>query len=195
MYARAAPATESVAGSGATPAEHTIRSSVRPMRRPEPETPGPGQESVWDYPRPPALDRSSETVEVVLGGRTIATTTRSLRVLETSHPPTYYVPADDFVEGALRPTEGASFCEWKGVAAYFDLVGGDVVAPRAAWTYPDPTPVFRDLLGTVAVKPDAVERCLVDGEVVEPQPGDFYGGWITARVVGPFKGVPGSRFW
>ncbi len=168
------------------------------MSRPAPETPGPGQESVWDYPRPPALDHSTETVGIVLGGCTIATTTRSLRVLETSHPPTYYVPLADFVDGSVRPTEGASFCEWKGVAAYFDLVGGeagDVVAPRAAWTYPEPTPGFRDLVGTVAVMPGAVERCVVDGEVVQPQPGDFYGGWITARVVGPFKGVPGSRFW
>lgn len=168
------------------------------MSRPVPETPGPGQESVWDYPRPPALDHSTERVDIVLGGRTVASTTRSVRVLETSHPPTYYVPVLDFVEGALRPTVGSSFCEWKGVASYFDLVGderGEVVAPRAAWTYPEPTPGFRDLLGMVAVMPGAVDLCSVDGEVVVPQPGDFYGGWITSRVVGPFKGIPGSRFW
>ncbi len=168
------------------------------MSRPVPETPGPGQESVWDYPRPPALDPSTETVEIVLGGRTVATTNRSLRVLETSHPPTYYVPVLDFLDGALRPTVGASFCEWKGVASYFDVVGGDagdVFAPRAAWTYPEPTPDFADLLGMIAVMPGPVDRCVVDGEVVEPQPGDFYGGWVTSRVVGPFKGGPGSRFW
>ncbi len=153
---------------------------------------------MWDYPRPPAVDRTDETVEVVLGGVTIATAHGALRVLETSHPPTYYVPLDAFAEGVLRPVEGASFCEWKGVAAYFDLVGGPdasgepVVARRAAWTYPEPTPGFRELLGTVAVMPATVDRCVVAGEVVRPQPGDFYGGWITSRVVGSVQGDPGQ---
>ena len=165
------------------------------MRRPEPDQPGPGQESVWDYPRPPRAEPSDETVEVVLGGEVVARTTESWRVLETSHPPTYYLPAASFVEGALRPVQGSSFCEWKGVAAYFDLVVGDVVAPRAAWTYPEPTAGFRGLLDLVAVMPGSVEACRVDGEVVRPQPGTFYGGWITDRVVGPFKGVAGSTFW
>ncbi len=150
---------------------------------------------MWDYPRPPALERSEETVEIVLGGVVLARTTASFRVLETSHPPTYYVPVDAFVEGALRPTAGSSVCEWKGAASYYDLVAGERVAERAAWTYPDPTPAFRDLVGTVAVMPAAVDRCVVDGETVLPQPSGFYGGWITSRVVGPFKGVPGSTFW
>ena len=165
------------------------------MRRPQPLTPGPGQESVWDYPRPPRLDTSSETVEVWLGGERVASTTRSWRVLETSHPPTYYLPADSFVDGALREVDGSSFCEWKGAASYFDVVSGGAVAPRAAWTYRTPTRGFVDLVDAVAVMPGRVERCTVDGEVVEPQPGEFYGGWITSRVVGPFKGTPGTLGW
>lgn len=165
------------------------------MSRPVPITPEPGQESVWAYPRPPAVDRSDETVEVLLGGEVIARTTTSWRVLETSHPPTYYLPMEAFVEGVLRPAAGSSFCEWKGVAAYYDLVTSTRVATRAAWTYPEPTAGFADLLGAVAVMPGAVDGCRVDGEAVQAQPGTFYGGWITSRVVGPFKGIPGSTFW
>jgi len=134
-------------------------------------------------------------VEVVLGDETIARTTHALRVLETSHPPTYYLPRGDFVTGSLRPAEGESVCEWKGVAAYLDLVAGAVVAPRAAWTYPHPRSGYQSLVDHVALYPAAVDRCLVDGEVVVPQPGGFYGGWITSRVVGPFKGAPGTQFW
>ena len=165
------------------------------MKSPKPEKPGPGQESVWDYPRPPRLEPSNESVEVVLGGQVIARTTRSWRVLETSHPPTYYLPREAFAEGVLRPTEGASMCEWKGRAAYFDLVAGEAVAARAAWTYPSPTPRFAELADAVAVMPELVDRCVVDGEVVRPQPGSFYGGWVTSRVVGPFKGEPGTWGW
>jgi uncharacterized protein (DUF427 family) len=163
--------------------------------RPHPEKPGPGQESVWDYPRPPRVDPSDEVVEVWHGGQCVARTTRSLRVLETSHPPTYYLPLDDLVDGALRPVGGTTGCEWKGTATYFDLVGGGVVAPRAAWTYAAPRPGFEALVDHVAVMPAAVERCVVAGETVVPQPGDFYGGWITSRVVGPFKGIAGSWGW
>lgn len=166
------------------------------MSRPTPEKPGPGQESVWDYPRPPAVDPSRESVEVWLGGERVAASTRTLRVLETSHPPTYYVPVEDFVDGALRPTSGSSFCEWKGAASYYDVVGGGgVVAERAGWTYPDPTRGFEALRDHVAVMPAAMDRCTVDGETVVPQEGGFYGGWITSRVVGPFKGIPGSWGW
>ena len=164
-------------------------------RRPVPETPGPGQESVWDYPRPPRVEPSRESVEVWLGGVRIAASTRSLRVLETSHPPAYYLPADDFEPGSLRTTEGSSWCEFKGAAAYFDVYGGDAVAPRAAWTYPTPSPGFEAIAGHVAVMPGAMDRCTVNGEVVRAQQGGFYGGWITSRVVGPFKGVPGSWGW
>ncbi|MBR7743348.1 DUF427 domain-containing protein [Phycicoccus sp. BSK3Z-2] len=165
------------------------------MSRPRPQRPGPGQESVWDYPRPPAVDASRESVEVWLGGQRVAASTRTLRVLETSHPPTYYLPLADVAPGALRPVDGTTFCEWKGEAAYFDLVAGDAVAPRAAWTYPHPTRGFEVLLDHVAVMPGAVERCVVDDEVVQPQAGGFYGGWVTSRVVGPFKGEPGTWGW
>ena len=157
--------------------------------------PGPGQESVWDYPRPPALVPSSEHVRVVLGGVVIADTRSALRILETSHPPTYYLPVGDFRTGALRAAPGSSYCEWKGMASYVDLVGGDQVAPRAGWYYPSPTADYVALADHVAVYPGAVEACTVDGEVVRAQPGDFYGGWVTDRVVGPFKGEPGTRFW
>lgn len=163
--------------------------------RPRPDKPGPGQESVWAYPRPPQVDPSDELVEVWLGGECVARTTRSLRVLETSHPPTYYLPVTDVVEGALVPVDGTTGCEWKGTASYFDLVAGGVVAPRAAWTYAAPRRGFEALLDHVAVMPAAVDRCVVAGETVVPQPGDFYGGWITSRVVGPFKGIPGSWGW
>ena len=160
-----------------------------------PDTAGPGQESVWDYPRPPRLERTDQRIEIVLGGVTVASTTAAYRVLETSHPPTYYLPAEAFLPGSLRPAAGSSFCEWKGTAAYLDVLGGTEVAPRAAWTYPHPTPPFAALTGHVAVYPAPMDRCTVDGEVVEPQPGGFYGGWVTSRVVGPFKGGPGSRGW
>jgi uncharacterized protein (DUF427 family) len=163
--------------------------------RPVPDVPREGQESVWDYPRPPRVEPTAESLEVWLGGVRIAASVRSLRVLETSHPPSYYLPADDFAPDALRAIEGASWCEFKGEATYFDVHGGDVVAPRAAWTYPRPSPGFEVIAGLVAVMPGAMDRCTVDGEVVRAQEGGFYGGWITSRVAGPFKGVPGSWGW
>lgn len=162
---------------------------------PTPDTPGPGQESVWDYPRPPRLETFSGPITVELGGETIASTTRAWRVLETSHPPTYYLPADAFVDGVLRPCAGSSWCEWKGQAKYFDLVTAATVAPKAAWTYPDPTKPFAEIAGAIAVMAALVDRCTVNGEQVTPQPGGFYGGWVTSWVVGPFKGVPGSMGW
>ena len=160
-----------------------------------PDVAGPGQESVWDYPRPPRLEPSQETVEIELGGWVVARSTASYRVLETSHPPTYYVPAGDFAPGVLRPAAGSSFCEWKGAATYLDLVTPDRTARRAAWTYPHPSPGFEAISGHVAVYPALVDECRVDGEVVRPQAGGFYGGWITDRVVGPFKGGPGTTGW
>lgn len=155
---------------------------------------------MWDYPRPPRLEEIDATITVEFGGRTVASTRRAWRVLETSHPPTYYLPMDSFEPTALRRAAGRSWCEWKGQAAYFDIVvhddgAGDSVAPRAAWTYPQPTPGFEPLAGAVAVMAAQMDRCTVDGEVVTPQPGGFYGGWITSRVVGPFKGIPGSMGW
>lgn len=155
----------------------------------------PTVESVWDYPRPPRVEPSSELVEIELGGRVVARTTTSWRVLETSHPPTYYLPRAAFEPGTLRPTAGSSFCEWKGGASYFDLVSGETVAARAGWTYEHPTAGFEVIAGAVAVMAAQMDRCTVDGEVVVPQPGGFYGGWITSRVVGPFKGGPGTLGW
>ncbi len=156
---------------------------------------GPGQESVWDYPRPPRVDPSDERVELVLGGVVVAHTTESLRVLETSHPPAYYLPYAAFPDGVLVPVAGSTYCEFKGHASYFDVVAGGARAARAAWTYRDPSPGFQALREHVAVLPGAMDRCTVDGEVVRPQAGGFYGGWITARVTGPFKGGPGTFGW
>ena len=163
--------------------------------RPQPEEPAPGQESVWDYPRPPRLERFSGRITIELGGEVIASTQGAWRVLETSHPPTYYLPRTSFVEGVLRDAPGSSWCEWKGQARYFDLVTAERAAPKAAWTYPDPTPGFEPIANAVAVMAGQVDRCTVDGETVIAQPGGFYGGWITSAVVGPFKGGPGSAGW
>lgn len=163
--------------------------------RPAPDPVGPGQESVWAYPRPPRLEASSEHVEIWLGDVRIASTDASFRVLETSHPPTYYLPRQAFAAGSLVPAAGVSMCEWKGAASYLDVVGGGVVAARSGWTYPRPTAAFAALADQVAVYPAAMQRCTVDGEVVRAQPGTFYGGWVTSKIVGPFKGIPGSTGW
>ncbi|KJQ53004.1 DUF427 domain-containing protein [Microbacterium sp. SA39] len=165
------------------------------MRRPEPVPPAPGQESVWDYPRPPRVERVAERVTIRLGGELIADTSDAVRVLETSHPPVYYLPIADFVSGALVRAAGSSFCEFKGAARYFDVRGGAIVREGAAWNYPDPSPGFTTLTDRVAVYAARMDECTVGGEVVTPQPGGFYGGWVTSSVVGPFKGVPGSMGW
>jgi uncharacterized protein (DUF427 family) len=167
---------------------------VTPPRGVVPQTPGPGQESVWDYPRPPRLERTDRHLVVLLGGEVVAETRRGHRVLETSHPPGYYVPAEDVRAGALVPAEGSSVCEWKGAARYWTVRGGGREAVAAAWSYPRPTRAFRDITDAVAFYPAALE-CRVDGERVEPQEGGFYGGWITSHVVGPFKGAPGTWGW
>jgi uncharacterized protein (DUF427 family) len=163
--------------------------------RPVPEVPAAGQESVWDYPRPPRVEEFAGTITVELGGETIAVTTRSWRVLETSHPPTYYLPRGAFADGVLRAARGSSWCEWKGQASYFDLVTSSATAAGAAWTYRKPTAGFTVIADAVAVMAADVDRCTVNGETVVPQPGGFYGGWVTSAVVGPFKGVPGSMGW
>ncbi|GAA2927328.1 DUF427 domain-containing protein [Microbacterium luteolum] len=165
------------------------------MRRPTPAAPGPGQESVWDYPRPPRVEPVAERVTIRFGGELIADTRSAVRVLETSHPPVYYVPIADFVQGALTDSPGASFCEFKGAARYFDVHGGGTVAAGAAWNYPDPAPGFETLVDRVAVYAGPMDECTVGDEVVVPQPGGFYGGWVTSWVVGPFKGIPGSLGW
>ena len=163
--------------------------------KPRPDPVGPGQESVWDYPRPPLVVASDRHVLVRYAGVVVCETRRALRLLETSHPPTWYLPRTDFRAGALRPAPGSSFCEWKGNASYLDVVAADSVAPARAWTYLTPTPAFARLADHVALYAAAMDGCFVDGERVRPQPGGFYGGWITNDVVGPFKGVPGSMGW
>jgi uncharacterized protein (DUF427 family) len=135
-------------------------------------------------------------VVVVLGGTEVCRTRSALRVLETSHPPSWYLPRADWAPGSLAQAAGSSVCEWKGVAAYLTVLGGGGVrAEGAAWTYPDPVEAFAVLRDTVAVYPAAMDSCTVDGERVRPQVGGFYGGWVTDDVVGPFKGGPGSAGW
>lgn len=164
--------------------------------RPLPVPPGPGQESAWDYPRPPIVVPSDRLVRIEHGGELIATTRRALRVLETAGAPVWYLPADDVRMDRLRRVTGhRTVCEWKGAAAYFDLVVGDRVSARAAWTYDRPLPGFEGLTGHIAFYADRVDRATVDGEAVRPQPGGFYGGWVTDDVVGPFKGEPGTEGW
>ena len=165
------------------------------MRSPRPDPVGPGQESVWDHPRPPSAQLSARRVQVVLGGQVVASTDRAVRVCETSHPPVFYVPAEDVVPGVLERAQGASFCEWKGMATYWDAVVGGVRHQAVAWSYPQPTAGYEHLRDALAFYPSKVDLATVDGEPVRAQAGDFYGGWITAEVVGPFKGEPGTRGW
>lgn len=165
------------------------------LTRPQPDPMRPGQESVWDYPRPPAVRRCSLPIRVVLGGAVIFEGDDSWQVLETSHPPTYYLPRERFVPGALVPVAGTTLCEWKGSARYLDVVGGGRRASRAGWYYPSPAAPYAVLVDHVALYAGAMDHCLVDGERVVPQPGGFYGGWITSSVAGPFKGGRGSTGW
>ncbi len=162
--------------------------------RPRPVVPQPGQESVWDYPRPPRCEPTARHLQVFYEGVLVAATRRGYRVLETSHPPVYYFPPADVRMDCLRRSDRPpSFCEWKGVAIYYDLIS-PVTQTGVAWAYPDPTPDFAVLRGCLAFYPQGA-TCLVDGVPVQPQPGRFYGGWITPDVVGPFKGEPGTAGW
>lgn len=163
--------------------------------RPVPDIPAPGQESVWAYPRPAVAEATEAHVVIRHRGVTLADSRRTVRTLETSHPPSYYIPLADIAPGLLRRAEGRSLCEWKGAAIYWDVVLGDAVLGRVGWSYPDPTDAFRILKDHVAFYARPFERCTVDGETVTPQPGAFYGGWITGRLAGPFKGAPGSMGW
>jgi len=156
--------------------------------------PGPGQESVWDYPRPPRVDPSGRLVRVELGGTEIARSSRAIRILETAGAPVWYLPPEDVRTELLRPSQRRSLCEWKGLAVYLDLdLDGHTVAD-AAWTYPRPSPGYEAIAGYLAFYATRV-AATVDGERVRPQPGGFYGGWITDDVVGPFKGEPGTEHW
>ncbi len=157
--------------------------------------PGPGQESVWDYPRPPRLESCDSLIQIFEGEVTIAETNNSFRVLETSHPPVYYLPPQDVRMDLMRVSNHGSFCEWKGHAHYYSLVLADRLIPNAAWTYESPSVGFEQIAGFLAFYPSKVGACYVDGEQAEPQPGDFYGGWITKNIVGPFKGGPNTLGW
>lgn len=152
-------------------------------------------ENVQDYPRPPALEPVEQVLRIELGGQTIAETTDGWRVLETHHAPTYYLPAEAFSDGALEPAQGSSLCEWKGRASYWTLVAGSRRAPRAGWGYPTPTPDFRALRDHIAVYPGAMDACWVGDVRVTPQPGGFYGGWVTPNLTGRIKGAPGTEHW
>lgn len=167
---------------------------------PNPDPVPPGGESVWSYPRPPALQAVAARLRIVHGGATLADTVRGFRVLETSHPPTYYFPSDDVAPGVLLASpRGGSWCEWKGAARYWDVtVPGAVpgaMLDAVAWSYPDPSAPFAGLKDHVAFYAAPFDACFVGEARASPQPGGFYGGWVTPELGGPFKGVPGSRFW
>lgn len=163
--------------------------------RPKRVVPGLDQESVWDYPRPPLVEETPCHIRVVFNGVTIAETRRARRVLETSHPPVYYIPPEDVQMSYLIEAPGSSWCEWKGQASYYSVAVNGKTAHRAAWTYRDPHPAFESIRDHVAFYAGAMDGCYVDGERVTPQPGEFYGGWITHDAVGPFKGGPGTAGW
>ncbi len=163
--------------------------------RPKPDPVAKGQESVWAFPRPAIAQACAARIVIEHAGMMVASTRAAVRTLETSHPPSYYIPPADIAPGVLRRAEGSSFCEWKGAAVYWDVVIGDIVIPRVGWSYPNPSAAFGMLRDYVAFYARPFDRCSVDGETVTPQPGAFYGGWITGKFAGPFKGVPGSMGW
>lgn len=163
--------------------------------RPRRIQPRSGQESVWDYPRPPRLERVEKRIRIEFGGELVVDASWAWRVLETSHPPTYYISPEFIRMEFLRESEAGSHCEWKGQARYHHVEAGGHVAENAAWCYRDPTDAFLPMEGCVAFYAWAMDACTVDAEAVEPQPGGFYGGWITSDIVGPFKGGPGTWGW
>ncbi len=155
----------------------------------------PGQESVWDYPRPPRVEPTPKHLRVIFNGETIADTRRALRVLETSHPPVYYFPPQDVRMECLQPAARHSYCEFKGSARYYTVAVGAQRAENAAWYYPQPQAGYEALANYVAFYPARMDACYVDDQVVTPQPGEFYGGWITQEIIGPFKGGPDTWNW
>ena len=159
-----------------------------------PDSTQPGPESVWAYPRPAIAEPSPRHIRIEHRGHIIGETRRAIRTLETSHPPSYYIPREDIDMSLLRRSARTSFCEWKGGAAYFDVVVDGDVLRDTAWSYPSPSPAFRSLLEHIAFYATPFDLCSVDGEVAIPQQGGFYGGWITSHVAGPFKGVPIAAF-
>ncbi|MEQ8238361.1 MAG: DUF427 domain-containing protein [Cyclobacteriaceae bacterium] len=157
--------------------------------------PLPGQESVWDYPRPPAIEPFSGHLRIIFQGEIIVDTNKAFRVLETSHPPSYYLPIADFKSGTLRKIAGSSYCEWKGMAEYYEIEVNGMKAKKCAWGYPNPNIKFAAIKDHVSVYAHMMEACYVNDEKVQAQEGDFYGGWITSKIVGPFKGGAGTWGW
>jgi uncharacterized protein (DUF427 family) len=157
--------------------------------------PKPGQESVWDYPRPPRLAESDAHITIIFNNEILADTKNSKRILETSHPPVYYLPPEDIAMKYLKKVSGKSYCEWKGVASYYSVEVGDKILEKIAWYYPDPMSDYSLIKNHIAFYAAPMDQCRVNGEIVKPQPGGFYGGWITSNIVGPFKGNPGSFLW
>ena len=165
------------------------------FKRPKPIKPKAGQESVWDYPRPPIIQPSDKKIRIVFGNEVIAESTNAKRVLETSHPPAYYLPREDVQMQFFSSSTRESFCEFKGRAAYWTISVGEHEAQNAAWNYPDPSSRFAAIKDHIAVYPSLMDACYVDNELVQAQAGDFYGGWITRDIVGPFKGEAGTQGW
>ena len=157
--------------------------------------PGPGQESVWDYPRPPRVEPDARPVRVEFAGEVVAASERTVRVLETAGPPVFYLPREDVRAEYLEPVSHETLCEWKGVASYFDLCVGSRSSGRAVWCYRRPDAEYEVLRDRVAFHAGRVDACFVGDEQAVPQPGEYYGGWITSEIVGPFKGEPGSDDW
>jgi uncharacterized protein (DUF427 family) len=157
--------------------------------------PGPGQESVWNYPRPPRVEPVYKRIRVQFGGVTIADTTQALRVVETSCPPVYYVPPEDVRVGFLTLARRITLCEWKGTAHYWNVKVGDRIAAASAWGYPDPVIGYEAIRDYLAFYPQRMDACWVGAQRVKPQPGWYYGGWVTSDIVGPFKGAPGTEAW
>jgi len=174
------------------------RARLRALVRERPHTivaPGPGQVSVWDFPRPPRVEPVAQRVRVEFAGHVIADSGAALRVCETSSPPAYYIPPADISPGCLQPSERTSFCEWKGVASYWTVSAGGRRAKDAAWSYRVPDPGYEMIKDYVAFYPRRMDACWVGEHLVQPQPGLYYGGWITPELVGPFKGASGSEAW
>ena len=163
--------------------------------RPKPIPPKPNQESVWDYPRPPRVEDTTKRIRIIFNNQLIVDTHRAKRLLETSHPPNYYIPPDDIKMEYLQPSDRASFCEWKGKASYYTLQVGNHQAKDVAWYYPNISPRYKELEGYVSFYPAPMDACYVDAEQVQPQEGNFYAGWITHNIIGPFKGGPDSWGW
>lgn len=165
------------------------------MKRPQPVPPQPGQESVWDYPRPAKLEDTDKHIKIIFNDVVIADTSRAKRVLETSHPPSYYIPSEDIALEYVHPTSRQTMCEWKGICKHYSIVVAGKSILYAGWSYFAPTPDFVDIQDHYSFYARPMDACYVNDELVTPQAGDMYGGWITSDIVGPFKGEPGTMGW